>query len=260
MLATNTGGVHDVTHIASTGTGNVVREGSPTLTGTLSVQTIQLGATGVNITNDSDGAITFLGSSAGSDEDLTLNLDDTANTVTLSSSTGVTALALGAIGITSTGTSSIGPLVDAVDGTTPLNNLLSAYGAGTAYSLTNAAAAIDFGTTDPSITLSNAGAYTIYAQIHVAYAAATVATETATFTVRRTNNTAADLGQSVVIDLPVSTALTHSYGTVTLPPFSVTTANTDDAITINANVSATLGAGTINATAVGTSIIAIRRY
>lgn len=51
---------------------------------------IDLDADGVRITEDSDGAITFLGLGNGSDEDLTINLDDTANTIALSSSTGVT--------------------------------------------------------------------------------------------------------------------------------------------------------------------------
>lgn len=55
---------------------------------------IDLGVTGVRISDDSDGAITFLGLSAGNDEDLTLNFDDTADTVVVSSSTGVTQLSL----------------------------------------------------------------------------------------------------------------------------------------------------------------------
>lgn len=274
------GGAITGTNFVGTFAGNTFTTGSSTYTGTAAqtytfpttsatiartdaanvfTGTQDIVSTGVRLTG-SNGSLTFLGLGTGADEDLKLDLDTTTNTATVSSTTGVTTLAMGAIGVTTTGTSSVGPLVDAVDGTTPLNNLLSAYGAGTAYAFTNTAAAIDFGTTDPSITLSNAGTYTIYAQVHLAYAAATVVAETASITVRRTNNTAADLGQTVVIDLPTSTALTHSYGTVTLPPFSVTTANTNDILTMNANVSATLGAGTINATAVGTSIVAIRRY
>jgi hypothetical protein len=134
----------------------------------------------------------------------------------------------------------------------------TAYGAGTAYSLTNAAAAIDFGTTDPSIVLAQAGTYLIFAQVHLAYAGATVVAETASVKVRRTNNTAADLSAVVVIDLPVATTLTNSYGIVTIPPFTYTTTATDDAVTLFGQVSATLGAGTIDATAIGTSIVAYR--
>src|SRR5262245_26479079 len=58
---------------------------APTITGNFS-----WGTAGVRVTNDGDGAITFLGLGDGSDEDLTLNLDDTANTWVWSSSTGVT--------------------------------------------------------------------------------------------------------------------------------------------------------------------------
>jgi hypothetical protein len=60
---------------------------------------IDVGTAGVRITGDGDGAITFLGLGDGSDEDFTLNLDDTANTIVASSSTGVTLLDLGAIGL-----------------------------------------------------------------------------------------------------------------------------------------------------------------
>ena len=64
----------------------------------------------------------------------------------------------------------------------------------------------------------------------------------------------------VVIDLPVATTLTNNYGVVTLPATYYTTTNTNDIVTIFANVSAALGAGTIDATAVGTSIDAVRLY
>ena len=136
----------------------------------------------------------------------------------------------------------------------------TAYGVGTAYTLTDSAAAIDFGTTDPAIVLAEAGTYLIFGQVHLAYAAATVAAETATVKVRRTNNTAADLSDVVVIDLPASTTLTHSYGVVPIPPFTYTTAAADDAVTLFANVSAALGAGTIDATGIGTAIVALRIY
>lgn len=135
-----------------------------------------------------------------------------------------------------------------------------AFGAGTAYALTNSAAAIDFGTTDPAIVIPQAGTYLISGQVNLAYNGATVVAETATIKVRRTNNTAADLSPVVVLDLPAATTLTHTYGVFVIPPFVYTTAATDDAITLFANVSAALGAGTIDATAIGTSISATRIY
>ena len=67
--------------------------GDVTVTGDITVtgKDIQLGAaTGVKISSDDDGAITFLGTSAGADEDLTINLDDVADEITVSTSTGAT--------------------------------------------------------------------------------------------------------------------------------------------------------------------------
>lgn len=137
---------------------------------------------------------------------------------------------------------------------------LTVYGAGTVYSLTNTAAAVDLGTTDPTKVINKAGTWLILAQIHLTYTGATVVAETATIKVRRTNNTAADVSAVTVLDLPVATTLTHSYGVFQIPPFIYTTANADDSLSIFANVSAALGAGTIDATAIGTSIVAIRLY
>jgi len=50
---------------------------------------LSLGTAGVKLSNDGDGAITLLGLGNGNDEDLTLNLDDTANTAFWTSSTGL---------------------------------------------------------------------------------------------------------------------------------------------------------------------------
>lgn len=141
-----------------------------------------------------------------------------------------------------------------------INYPLTVYGAGTAYAFTNTAAAVDFGTTDPVKVLDKAGTYLIFAQVLMQYTGATVVAETATVKVRRTNNTAADLSQVLIIDLPPSTTLTQCYGVVTIPPFTYTTSATDDSITIFANVSAALAAGTIDATAVGTSVVAIKIF
>lgn len=72
--------------------------------GAFTVGSIILGtANGVSITTDGDGAITFLGASGGYDEDLTMNLDDTENTVVFSSSTGVTKLDFSALNMVTTG-------------------------------------------------------------------------------------------------------------------------------------------------------------
>lgn len=65
---------------------------------------LQIGATGVTITTDNDGAITFTSIGGGNNEDLTINLDDTANTAVFSSSTGLTTLDFGSFNLTTTGT------------------------------------------------------------------------------------------------------------------------------------------------------------
>ena len=75
---------------------------------------VQVGATGVLITSDDDGAITFLGASAGYDENLTINLDDTENTAVVSSSTGVTKIDYGSIGSATTGIVSGGSLTPVI--------------------------------------------------------------------------------------------------------------------------------------------------
>jgi len=58
---------------------------------------LNLNPAGVRLSSDGDGALTLLGLGDGSDEDLTINLDDTANTAVVSSNTGVTALSLSGI-------------------------------------------------------------------------------------------------------------------------------------------------------------------
>lgn len=65
--------------------------------------TIDIGAAGVQMSTDGDGAISFLGLGDGSDESLTINLDDTSNHIVLSSSTGVTDFDFSAMNINTTG-------------------------------------------------------------------------------------------------------------------------------------------------------------
>jgi hypothetical protein len=133
------------------------------------------------------------------------------------------------------------------------------YGVGTVYTLTNTAAAVVFGTTSPAITLAEAGTYLLFAHVQLAAAGATVVAETATLKLRRTNNTAADVSSSsILLGLPASTTLTHTLGVFALPPVLYTTTNTDDSVTVFANVSAALSVGTITAVAAGTSLVAVR--
>ncbi|RLJ04034.1 MAG: hypothetical protein DRP08_02550, partial [Candidatus Aenigmatarchaeota archaeon] len=53
---------------------------------------VTIGLAGVKLTGDGDGALTILGLGDGADEDITLNLDDTADTISITSSTGVSTI------------------------------------------------------------------------------------------------------------------------------------------------------------------------
>jgi hypothetical protein len=140
-----------------------------------------------------------------------------------------------------------------------LNNF-TAYASGTVYSLTNSSAKVDFGTTDPTITITTPGTYLILTGIKVEYAGVTtLATQTCNFKLRRTNNTAADLANaSTNFNVPVVTLLTQTGGDCDINGIIYTTSNSNDIIEMWGNRGANLSAGNIN---VGeASIIAIRIY
>src|SRR6185369_1987982 len=85
--------------------------------------------------------------------------------------------------------------------------------AGTAYSLTNTPAALDFGTTDPSLVIDKAGTYLLLARYNLKYNGATFAAARAvTMKLRRTNNTPADLtGGSTVLTTDIVTTKTFTF-------------------------------------------------
>ena len=129
-------------------------------------------------------------------------------------------------------------------------NRFAAYGTGTAYTLTATPAAIDFGTTDPSVTITNSGTYFIQAGAAVNWVGATfAANRTVTVKLRRTNNTAADLTSGAsAATTPIITTLTETWGQVDPPGVFYTTANNNDVITLFADVSVlpTAGSATIS--------------
>lgn len=88
----------------------------------------------------------------------------------------------------------------------------SVHAAGTAYALTATSAKVDFGTTDPTITLSGTGTYLLRYRCTLDYNAATFsAVRTATMKLRRTNNTAADLtNSSSAVKTQIVTTITGS--------------------------------------------------
>lgn len=169
---------------------------------------------------------------------------------TLTSSTasavvsGASCTLVGAVGkFTFTATPDQASWIITYEGKPPLA-LKDSTAAGTAYTLTTTVSAVDFGTTDPSITLTEPGTYLVEALVRVDAQAATVGTtQNLDLRIRRTNNTPADIDQTI-IDLAPLTAQTLTVGTYVLKQ-KVVTVNNNDILTIFAGLSAALGAGTM---------------
>lgn len=196
---TATGGSGDITSVGDVSSGaafdgtqgtiltfnNAGGDGTFQYDGTSFILThpLDLGAAGVRLSGDGDGAITFLGLGNGTDENLILNLDDTANEAVFSSGTGVTNVNLSANTLslsvpnfaydatTWNGLQTVPTRDDIRDiviglGVINTNGLegWQAIGAGTDFSYSIATATyekIAFGTSGPSFTLTNAGKYQI---------------------------------------------------------------------------------------------------
>lgn len=137
---------------------------------------------------------------------------------------------------------------------------LSVYAAGTAYQLTATPAALNFGTTDPTLTITSPGTWLLLACVRVDYTGATfAAVRTGTLKLRRTNNTAADLtngSRSFLTD--IITTLTYTLGVIALPPVVYVTTNSDDAITIFGDISVLPSAGSLDT--VQAEILAIKLF
>lgn len=141
---------------------------------------------------------------------------------------------------------------------TPVITNFTTYASGTAYTLTGTSAALDFGTTDPILTINKAGTYLIQGNVGVKYNGATYAgAQTVTFKFRRTNNTAADLSNgSRAVELPVLTTFTGG-DVMALPPV-IYTATSGDILTVFGILSAVPAAGAVLADSA--EIVAIRLY
>lgn len=133
----------------------------------------------------------------------------------------------------------------------------TAYAAGTAYSLTATPALLDFGTTDPTITINTAGTYLIQANVGLKYNGATFGgTQTATLKLRKTSGTPADITSgSRTLTLGIVTGLTGSIETTQVPPV-IFTAAAGDIIQVFGSLSATPSAGTVDTDSA--EIVAVR--
>jgi hypothetical protein len=134
---------------------------------------------------------------------------------------------------------------------------LSVYATGTNYTMTNATAAVVFGTTSPIITLTAPGTYriTCICKLNTAGASYVGATN-ANFKLSRTNNTPADLpGSDKIITIPVMTTDTRTVCEVTMDVLYTTVLSTDT-IQPFAFVDTLPSAGTIKVAAA--QIVAVR--
>lgn len=134
----------------------------------------------------------------------------------------------------------------------------SVYASGTAYSLTASSALLNFGTTDPSLTLATAGTYLLFARVRYDYNGATfAAVRTVTTKIRRTNNTAADLTNATgAWKTDIITTLTYTAALQNLPVVAYTTATAGDVIELWGVVSVVPTAGSLDA--VEAEIVAIK--
>lgn len=121
--------------------------------------------------------------------------------------------------------------------------------AGTAYALTATPAALNFGTTDPVLTLADAGLYELDFSVIFQFLGATFAASgTITFKIRRTNNTAADIaGAPVAIPTGIVTTLTTGPAQVNSPKV-LYNATAGDILTIFGDVSVLPSAGSVEVT------------
>lgn len=114
-------------------------------------------------------------------------------------------------------------------------NPLTVYAAGSPHPLRDKPEALDFGTTDPVVVIDQAGTYLIQARL-VLLPLNFQSDFTLTFCLRRTNNTATDIGNSstVLADASYSAGgrATNHASTIALPLVIYETANTTDSLTI----------------------------
>jgi hypothetical protein len=122
----------------------------------------------------------------------------------------------------------------------PGSSCPTVYASGTVYALTNTMQKVDFGTTDPAITIPSPGTYILHVNVRLGYnGLVSLTSRTAELKLRRTNNTASDVPNSVTRFLtPVAAvALTTSAGDCDVPTIKYTTTNSNDVIELWGNLS-----------------------
>lgn len=141
---------------------------------------------------------------------------------------------------------------------TSASNTPEAVASGTIYSLTTSSAKVDFGTTDPAVTIPEAGTYLIYVNIKIDFAGLTTVLQTCNFKLRRTNNTATDLTGAITnVNIPAATLLTGTGPDTDMRVIKYTTTNSNDVIELWGNRQG-VTIGNINVSEA--SVLAVRIY
>lgn len=135
----------------------------------------------------------------------------------------------------------------------------TAHAAGTAYSLTTTPALVHLGTTDPAITINQAGTYLLITRVRADFNGATfAAARTITYKLRRTNNIAADVtGATTAAIVPVGTTITYTAHTLELAPV-IYTATSGDIIQLWGSINTGPTAGSVDIAEA--DVIALRLY
>jgi hypothetical protein len=159
--------------------------------------------------------------------------------------------------LTFTGTDSSSVAFGAGGTVAYINQSYSGVAAGAGYTLTNSYSNVEFSVTDPFVSISRAGNYYLFVNLSTALSGTTFAAlQTASFKLRRNNNTPVDIGSARSAMLPIMTTFTGAGPSVCIGPFAYSTANTDDEIVVQGVLSAAPGAGSVVVDAC--EIVAIR--
>lgn len=132
---------------------------------------------------------------------------------------------------------------------TPAIDAISKYGTGTAHTITGASfAAVTFGTSGAQeVTLTTAGTWLIQARARVDYVGATfAAVRTASFKLRRTNNTAGDVtSAATAFKTQIITTLTFTAHNIVFPAVQYVTALATDILQMQVAIDTDPTAGSI---------------
>lgn len=131
----------------------------------------------------------------------------------------------------------------------PTTDPVTKYGSGTAHTITGASfAAVVFGTSGTQeVTLTTAGTWLLQARARVDYVGATfAAVRTASFKLRRTNNTAGDVtNAATAFKTEIITTLTYTALDVVFPAVTYVTGNVDDVLQMQVAIDTDPSAGSI---------------